>query len=178
MVRRSILSSPPSKSDRFVHRLGLLSGIFTLAVVAAACGDSGTSPTPVSTSATPTTGQTSTVPSSTTTVAATVPTTVAATTTLAPTTTTIADGVVVIELGFSEGQVQGEDRYEVDGGAVVRIMLTSDVTDEVHVHGYDVFGDVAPDVPAVIEFTADIPGIFEVELEEVGRVLFELVVGA
>lgn len=150
-----------------------------MAVVAAACGDSVTSPTSVPTSATATTGQTSsTVPSSATTVAATVPTTIAATTTLVPTTTIIADGVVVIELGFSEGQVQGEDRYEVDSGAVVRIMVTSDVTDEVHVHGYDVFGDVVPDVPAVIEFTADIPGIFEVELEEAGRVLFELVVGA
>lgn len=55
--------------------------------------------------------------------------------------------------------------------------VTADVSDEVHVHGYDVFADVAPEAPAELTLTADIPGIFEVELESSGLVLFDLQVG-
>jgi heme/copper-type cytochrome/quinol oxidase subunit 2 len=42
------------------------------------------------------------------------------------------------------------------------------------VHGYDLKGDVAPGRPAIIEFTANVPGVFEVELEEAGLKLVEL----
>ena len=45
------------------------------------------------------------------------------------------------------------------------ITIVADVTDEVHVHGYDLLATVTPDGPAVIEFAATIPGVFEVELE-------------
>jgi hypothetical protein len=33
---------------------------------------------------------------------------------------------------------------------------------------------VAPGKPAIIDFTANVPGVFEVELEESGLKLFEL----
>jgi hypothetical protein len=46
--------------------------------------------------------------------------------------------------------------------------VTTDSVDEVHVHGYDFVGIVIPTAPAVLTFTADIPGVFEVELEEAG----------
>jgi hypothetical protein len=46
------------------------------------------------------------------------------------------------------------------------LMVTSDVEDEVHVHGYDLVAEVAPDQPAHISFHADFAGEFEVELEE------------
>ncbi|MBA2384839.1 MAG: hypothetical protein H0V68_09300 [Actinobacteria bacterium] len=52
--------------------------------------------------------------------------------------------------------------------------MTSDVADEVHVHGYDVHADVARGQPATIEFTADVPGRFEIELEERGLQIAEL----
>jgi len=52
--------------------------------------------------------------------------------------------------------------------------VTADVVDEVHVHGYDLFADVAPGAPATINFVADIPGVWEVELEGAGALLVEL----
>jgi hypothetical protein len=38
----------------------------------------------------------------------------------------------------------------------------------VHLHGYDVFADVAPGKAARLVFVASIPGRFEVELEDRG----------
>jgi hypothetical protein len=59
-----------------------------------------------------------------------------------------------------------------------RVVLTvrADVTDEVHVHGYDLMKDVAPGAPAVISFKAKIPGRFEAELEERSLQIAELTV--
>jgi hypothetical protein len=65
-------------------------------------------------------------------------------------------------------------RVRVDLGQKVRIQVEADRAEEVHVHGYDLKGDVAPGKPAVIDFTANVPGVFEVELEEAGLELFEL----
>jgi heme/copper-type cytochrome/quinol oxidase subunit 2 len=81
----------------------------------------------------------------------------------------------VIEASYEDGEVNGVDRrVAVETGDEVRIEVTSDVADRVHVHGYDLFADVGPGMPAVIEFKADIPGIFEVELEDSHGLLFEL----
>ena len=43
-----------------------------------------------------------------------------------------------------------------------------------HLHGYDLFADVAPGTPAVSELTADIPGVIEAEPEGSASLLFEL----
>lgn len=76
---------------------------------------------------------------------------------------------------MSGGQVTGvDDVVEVGGGQQVEFVVISDTEDEVHVHGYDETVDVAPGDPAHVSFTADIPGAFEVELEEAGLHLFEL----
>ena len=56
----------------------------------------------------------------------------------------------------------------------MRIEVTSDVTEEVHLHGYDLTAPVSPGSPGIIEFTAEIPGVFEVELEDAHKRLFEL----
>jgi hypothetical protein len=48
------------------------------------------------------------------------------------------------------------------------ITVKSDVADHVHVHGYDVLRDVAAGGTARFDFKADIPGVFEIELEEAG----------
>lgn len=58
-------------------------------------------------------------------------------------------------------------------GEPVTIRVTVDVADEVHVHGYDLAKAVKPGEPLTIDFAADIPGQFEVELESAHVKLFE-----
>ena len=41
-------------------------------------------------------------------------------------------------------------------------------------HGYDLMADVAPGKPATIRFTANTPGLFEIELEDLGLQIAEL----
>jgi hypothetical protein len=128
------------------------------ALTVAACGDNGSSQA---------TGTTTT-----TTLAAATSTT-AATTTAKPTTT--ADATPVIAVNVVGGKPQGGVRRErVKVGEAVVLRVVADVADEVHVHGYDRKADVAPGKPAQIRFTADIPGVFEVELEQRRQKLLEL----
>jgi hypothetical protein len=68
------------------------------------------------------------------------------------------------------------DRLTVPKDTRVRIVAIADVTDHVHVHGYDVMADVAPGSPAVVVFTAELPGRFEIELEDRGRQIAQLTV--
>jgi hypothetical protein len=70
----------------------------------------------------------------------------------------------------------GVVRESVDKGDRVVVLVTSDVSDEVHVHGYDLSSDVAPGSPARIAFQARIPGRFEIELEDRGVQIAELTV--
>jgi hypothetical protein len=66
------------------------------------------------------------------------------------------------------------DRAAVRQGSTVRIVVTSDVADEVHLHHYDLEADLRPGVPGVIEFTADEAGLFELETHHTGLVLLQL----
>jgi heme/copper-type cytochrome/quinol oxidase subunit 2 len=103
-------------------------------------------------------------------------TTAATTTTTAPeTTTTSPAGGIDVTVAGGEVQVSGEVSVPVGEEVVLRV--TSDVADHVHVHGYDLMADVAPDAPAELTFVADVPGIFEVELETAGLLLLQLEVG-
>jgi nitrous oxide reductase len=70
--------------------------------------------------------------------------------------------------------VGGVQHLTVDKGDRVTIAVTSDVEDEVHVHGYDLMQDVAPGEPAEITLAATIAGRFEIELEERGTPIAEL----
>ena len=114
--------------------------------------------------------------------AATTATTAATTTTGAasasgePTTTTRAGfSGTVIDAKVTGSEVEtASRRVRVDLGSKVRIRVESDHPEEVHLHGYDLSRDVAPGEPAIIDFTADAPGIFEVELEQAHLRLFEL----
>lgn len=83
------------------------------------------------------------------------------------TSTTLAPDVDLIEIDLT---APGDDpgRVPVKLGRTVRLVVTAGVTDEIHLHGYDIRAEVAPGVPAVLEFVADIPGIFDVELEAAG----------
>lgn len=84
----------------------------------------------------------------------------------------VEEGRVVLEV---EGrQVAGPRRVAVQAGTRVEIEVKSDTIDEVHVHGFDLKADVRPDRRARIRFVADLTGIWEVELEEAGLLLFRL----
>ena len=112
----------------------------------------------------------------TTTVASTTTTTGAEpTSTGEPTTTTAGFSGTLIEAKVTGDRVDtASRRVRVSRGETVRIQVEADHAEEVHVHGYDLKRDVAPGEPAVIEFTADAAGVFEVELEQARLPLFEL----
>jgi heme/copper-type cytochrome/quinol oxidase subunit 2 len=67
-------------------------------------------------------------------------------------------------------------RVTVPLGARVDLTVTSDVADAVHVHGYDFEKTLPAGAPATLSFTADQPGLFEVETHETGLQLVQLVV--
>lgn len=61
--------------------------------------------------------------------------------------------------------VGGIKELEYDAGDEIRFEVTSDVADEVHVHGYDLMQDVPAGGTVSFDFPAEIEGIFEAELE-------------
>ncbi len=68
-----------------------------------------------------------------------------------------------------DGQPQGGIvRQSVDKGDEVVLVVTSDVADEIHLHGYDKSRDIAAGGTVRLPFKATIPGRFEVELENSG----------
>jgi hypothetical protein len=145
--------------------------VAALSLAVAACSaDTSVSTT---TATTPTTGVGQTT---STTIAEQTSSTDPPTTTEAPTTTTapIVPDVIEIEISYLSGVVEGGGRIEVPLGESVVIRVDSDVADEGHLHGYDIFVDVEPGTTGVIEFVADIPGIFELELEGARVLLADL----
>lgn len=149
-----------------------LAPIAVLMLVAACGGDvSGESTTTVP----PTSAPESTTPSDTTT------TTLATTTTteaVGTTTTTEAAALFVhIEVVISGDTVTVtvdgaplDGRVMVERGQLVTIDFESDVAEELHVHGYDILVTAEPGNPGSAEFTAEIPGIFEVERHFAGHI--------
>jgi hypothetical protein len=80
-----------------------------------------------------------------------------------------------IEVQVAGGQVSGDTgRVPVAAGTPVTLVVTSDVADEAHLHGYDIAAELAPGKPAELTFDATIPGVFEFELHEAGTVLLTL----
>ena len=80
---------------------------------------------------------------------------------------------VEVEGGKPVGGIQ---TIEVDKGDQVRFAVSSDVGDEIHVHGYDLMKDVEAGGKASFSFPAKIDGEFEVELEDRGEQIAKLVV--
>lgn len=81
----------------------------------------------------------------------------------------------LISVTIAGGEVTpGPGKVEVPLGEKVTVEFTSDVVEEVHVHGYEKFIDLEPGKVSKLTFTADIPGVFEAELEGAGKLLFEL----
>jgi hypothetical protein len=89
-----------------------------------------------------------------------------ATTMQSTTTTTAAPAAQTIKITISGGKpVGGITRVTVRQGQTVKLIVHSDVADEVHVHGYDLHKDVTAGGTAEITFEAKIAGEFEAELE-------------
>ena len=59
-------------------------------------------------------------------------------------------------------------------GDRVRLVVRSDVADEIHIHGYDLKQDVPAGGSVRFNFAADIEGVFEIELEERKEQIAEL----
>lgn len=75
----------------------------------------------------------------------------------------------VVRITVRDGTpVGGIRRVTVGRGRRVTLIVTSNVADHVHLHGYDVMRDVAPGRPARLSFRATIVGTVEVELEDRG----------
>jgi len=87
----------------------------------------------------------------------------------------VEDADVTVEIEIVDGVVAGDlGRVAVPIGSLVELRVVSDVADEVHVHGYDIYADAESGSEATLRFTADIPGVFEVELENSQLLVVEL----
>jgi hypothetical protein len=111
-------------------------------------------------------------------------TTTTTTTTAPPTTATTTTETMppppqptVVRIQVVDGSPQGGIvRETVDQGDRVVVQVTSDVSDHVHVHGYDLVADVGPGMRARIAFRARLPGRFVIELEDRHAQIAELTV--
>jgi heme/copper-type cytochrome/quinol oxidase subunit 2 len=84
---------------------------------------------------------------------------------------------VNIDVTIAGGKVSPSTQtVKANAGQTVKITVTSDVEDQLHVHGYDKEVDLMPGKPGSVTFTADIKGTFEIETHESGKLLAKLVV--
>ena len=79
--------------------------------------------------------------------------------------------VLVVQDGRTRG---GARELRFDKGERVRFRVRSDVAEELHIHGYDRYVDLAPGRTTSVSFPASIEGIFEVELHGAGVPLASL----
>ncbi len=81
----------------------------------------------------------------------------------------------VIKVAVAHGAVTGETgRVRVARGSTVALEVTSDVADEVHVHGYDKEAEIPAGDTAIVRFVADLPGVFETELHGSDQQILQL----
>jgi len=102
-------------------------------------------------------------------------TTTTATTTTTTTTTTEVEKPTEVKVVVVDGAPRGGIvRATVNKDDQVVLVVTSDVADEIHLHGYDKAKDVAAGGTIRIPFKATIPGRFEAELESRGVQIAEV----
>ena len=99
------------------------------------------------------------------------------TTTTDTTTTTAAEKPTEVKVVVVNGSPQGGIvRQTVNKDDQVVLVVTSDIADEIHLHGYDKARDVAAGGTIRLPFKATIPGRFEAELESRGVQIAEITV--
>jgi hypothetical protein len=67
-------------------------------------------------------------------------------------------------------------RVRLPIGTTLRLVVTVDHADELHVHGFDSTRELGPGRPATLTLTGRDPGVYEVELHEEDLQLVQLVV--
>lgn len=88
------------------------------------------------------------------------------------------DQVVEVRVSVADGKVKpATRRVEVERDSQVRLLITSDVDDDVHVHGYDIEAALEAGRTTTVELVADQQGVFEVETHDGGLTLLQLQVG-
>lgn len=169
---------PARRTAQSAHRLARLTTRLMLPALAAlaltACGSEadtaqpGTDRSPVSTTTIPSTTPSESPSESATTSPA---------TTTPPSSEPTPDADVTIEATIADGKVSPSTQtVKAKAGQKVRITVTSDVDDEIHVHGYDEEVELKAGRPGSVTFTADTKGTFEIETHESGKLIAKLVV--
>jgi hypothetical protein len=92
----------------------------------------------------------------------------------APAVPSIRTITVTVRSGKASGDV---GRIQLPLGTPVLLAVSSDVADELHVHGYDRKAKIPAGATGSVAFTANTPGVFEVELENSKLALLQLQVG-
>jgi hypothetical protein len=86
-------------------------------------------------------------------------------------------GLLVVEVSLKGGTATPNgDRLTATKGTILRLEITSDHDDEVHVHGYDVEIPVKAGATVKMEITLDQVGRFEIESHEPALTIVQLVV--
>ena len=86
--------------------------------------------------------------------------------------------VRTINVKVRGGKATGDTgRIAVATGTPIVLSVSSDVADEIHVHGYDRKANIPAGATASVAFAANTPGVFEVELENSKLQLLQLQVG-
>jgi hypothetical protein len=84
-------------------------------------------------------------------------------------------GPVRIAVQIAQHKVTPADSiHQVHLGDEVVLTVTSDAADEVHLHGYDKEIEITAGKPGSIDFTANLPGIFEVETHKSNLQLLQI----
>lgn len=80
---------------------------------------------------------------------------------------------IVVKNGKPVGGIR---QLTYNEGEQVLFKVQSDVSDEVHMHGYDIMKDVEAGGSVTFDFPATIEGVFEAELEDRKEQIVELTV--
>lgn len=158
LTLRSVSPGAPSPSSLSRPRrtvVALLAPLLAIALAAGACGDDDGTANSTTTTEPPVAGTDAPTSNDTT------------------STTEAAPGPV-IEVSYAGGEIVGGGRHGVSVGDIVTLRVTTDVADEIHLHGYDLSVDAPAGVATDLVFEASIPGVFEAELESLGLHLVEL----
>lgn len=82
----------------------------------------------------------------------------------------VSDADLQADIVVTDGWVSsGPDVLKVKRGDNVNVRFVSNQTDELHLHGYDITVQLAPNTPALLSFTAKYPGRFGYELHKAHR---------
>lgn len=82
---------------------------------------------------------------------------------------------VTVTVSVTDGKVTPKpSRVKIPLGSTVELQVTSDVDDELHVHGFDIEKPLEAGVTTTVELQADEAGLYEVETHETELELLQL----